>query len=641
MSDFGPIGREVYERTYQRRSDAGWAETVDRVIAGNLALVPERFVEAGEAEALRELLLTFKALPAGRHLWASGASDTTLGIFNCHRAGWSELLSDHFAFTFDQLMLGGGVGANYSADPYLNNTPAVVNEVTLQLNVRLGHEDYDECEPWLSPWSVGPVHVVEDSREGWVAALKLVIDSHFTGWAVPLAITFSDVRPRGSIIAGFGGTASGPAPLAAMLTEVNYLLNAAQGRRITPLDAMAIDHAVAGCVVAGNVRRSARMSILHWADPSIFEFIDCKSDPSAHWSTNISVEIDDEFLAAYAAGDEHAVAVMNRTVEGIYRNGEPGFYNSALASVGETGDVRATNPCGEIALEEWEQCLLGHVNLSAFALDHGAAIEAFRLMTRYLVRATHAASSDSRQEAIKAVNRRIGVGFFGFHDWAVLRGVRFEDIADDVVLVNRLRDYRLAVDFAAGVYAAELGIPAPIKTTTVAPTGSIAKLPGVSEGIQPPYARYFVRRVRYSASDPKLLELTQPQEPCVYTDNTTVVSFTARDQIIDKVPAHLVQQSDEVSIRGYLAVQAMVQDVFADNAVSVTANFDRGDTSPTELAALMAEYLPRVKGWTGFPEDGRPQSPYERLSEAEYLAADIVSVSQAMDDCATGACPVR
>lgn len=643
MSDttmFGPVGREVYERTYQRSEDSGWPATVDRVIDGNAKLVPARFIENGELEALRKLMLSFDAIPAGRHLWASGASNTTLGLFNCHRAGWSSVLSDHFAFTFDQLMLGGGVGANYSSNPYLNNTPVIDTEVDLVLTMMAGHDDYVECAPYLSEWDSGPVHVVEDSREGWVNALRLVIDSH-VGGASTVAISFSYVRPRGSLIKGFGGTASGPGPLAAMLQGVNYLLNAAKGRRISPLDAMSIDHAVASCVVAGNVRRSARMSILHWSDPCIFEFIACKQDASAHWSTNISVEIDDEFNAAYAAGDAHAVAVMNATVEGIYRNGEPGFYNSSLASVGERGDVRATNPCGEIALEEWEQCLLGHVNLAAFSHNHSGAIEAFRLMARYLVRATHAASSDARQEAIKSVNRRIGVGFFGFHDWAALRGVRFEDIAGERELRARLHTYRVAVEFAAAEYATELGIPAPIKCTTVAPTGSVAKLPGVSEGIQPPYSRYFVRRIRYADSDPKLLDLEQPQEPCVYSDGTTVVSFVARDQIVDRVPANLVQQSDEVSVAAYLEVHAMVQRVYADNAVSITANFNREDTSPAQLAELMAEYLPLLKGWTGMPEDGRPQSPYERLTEAEYLAADNVSVSQAMEDCATGACPVR
>jgi ribonucleoside-triphosphate reductase len=638
---WGPIGREVYERTYQRREDTDWAATVARVVKGNAALVPEEFIEPGELEALTRLIESFDMLPAGRHLWASGA-DTALGLFNCHRAGWSTVLSDHFTFVFDQLMLGGGVGANYSADPYMNATPAIDTNVELELTCMLGHPDFEEVEPLLSRGCIaGPVHTVPDTREGWVEALGLVIDAH-CGGLDKITISLSAVRGRGELIKGFGGTASGPGPLALMLVNVNTILNSTLGRKLSPIEAMDIDHAIASCVVAGNVRRSARMSILHWDDPSILEFITCKADPSKHWSTNISVEVDTAFFAALDMQDAHATTVMTAVVNGIYANGEPGFYNSSLASNGETGDVRATNPCGEIALEEWEQCLLGHVNLSAFADDHYGALEAFRLMTRYLVRATHGVSSDSRQEAVKNRNRRIGVGFFGFHDWAAMNGVAFSDIHKSVRLRSRLEDYKIAVDVEADDYSEQLGISRPVKTTTVAPTGSVAKLPGVSEGLQPPFARYFVRRIRYSATDPKLSELTHlHQEPCLYAANTTVVSFVSRDPIVDKVDDSLVMQSDEVSLSAYLLVQRLVQTFWADNAVSVTANFDRADVSVVEMYDLLRQFLPDIKGWTGMPEDGRPQSPYERLTAEQFALAESTDVSQAMDDCATGACPVR
>lgn len=646
---WGPIGQEVFERTYQRTNQDGspesWLDTVGRVVRGNLELAPDA-LEDLEAYRLEALLENGSAIPAGRHLWASGA-DTKLGLYNCHRAGWDGSLSGHFTFAFDQLMLGGGVGANYSQE-YLDRSPEVTNKVALVLGLDPSHDDWDEC--WTLAHTVDPsladfAFAVPDTREGWVDALEEVIEAHTAGRTVSLCVDFSDIRPRGSAIEGFGGIASGPGPLMAMLSNVNAVLNKLVGQHLTPLDAMAIDHEVAACVVSGNVRRSARMSILHWQDPSIFAFIACKLDPAAHWSTNISVEVDDAFFAALADQDPHAVAVLEDVTRGMHENGEPGFYNSSQASVGEEGDVRSTNPCGEIALEEWEQCCLGHVNLASFTDDHDGALEAFRLMTRYLMRSTLAASSDPRQEAVKNRNRRIGVGFFGFHDWAAIQGVRYEDIPNSPELARRLREYRSAVDNEAVAYAAELGIEVPVKTTTVAPTGSIAKLPGVSEGIQPPFARYFMRRVRYAESDPKLTELAAEGyhiEPCLYTPSTVVVSFPCRDEIMDKVlfPSY-VMQSDEVSIKAYLRVQLMVQRIWANNAVSVTANFRREDASPEDLSGLLRRYLPLLKGWTAMPEDGRPQSPYERLTPAEYNALDHQGVGQAIDDCATGACPVR
>ena len=646
---WGPIGQEVFERTYARPLPDGrtetWLDTVQRVVAGNVALSPKPVADR-ERQALLEVIGGMQAIPAGRHLWASGAQ-TTLGLFNCHRAGWDSTLSGHFGFTFDQLMLGGGVGANYSSE-YLQDMPKVRNQVVLDFTMGEGHPDFEECSEYFLPEGFpGAVDLlVPDSRQGWLDALRLVIEAHAVrpGKPLYLKLGMSLIRPRGSRIHGFGGIASGPGPLMRMLRNVNELLNGILGHHLDPMVAMSLDHEIAQCVISGNVRRSARMSILHWRDPFIFHFVNSKMDHSSHWTTNISVEVDAAFFDALRGGDPHAEAVLTAVAAGMIENGEPGFYNSSLASEGEEGEVRSTNPCGEIALEEWEQCCLGHVNLAAFAHDHEGAVQAFRLMARYLIRATFAKASDPRQEAVKNRNRRIGVGFFGFHDWALLNGVAYEDIPRSPELQSRLRDYRQAVEKEAFLYAQELGIPVPVKTTTVAPTGSIAKLPGVSEGIQPPFSPYFIRRVRYASNDPKLMELRAAGydvEPDIYSPGTEVVSFPCRDEIMDLVDPDLVKGSDEISVEGYLRVQEMVQRLFATNAISITVNFDRSNVTLDGLMDLLLEYLPRLKGITMMPEDGRPQSPYERISREDYEASAHRLVGQAMDDCATGACPIR
>lgn len=650
---WGPLGEEVYRRTYQRPEDANWEATVQRVVDGNLALAPHA-VAPGERERLIELMTSFKLIPAGRHLWASGAK-SGLGLFNCHRAGWGPKLSSHFVFTFDQLMLGGGVGANYST-PYLEHLPPVTNAVQLGCSIAAGHPDYAECEPFLHDtddfFGLQTYLSVEDSREGWVEALAAVIELHTNGVPVALQVDVSKVRPRGSAIKGFGGTASGPGPLLLMLAQVNNILNAAKTDRsswnsgtLTPMQAMEIDHAIASCVVAGNVRRSARMSILHWNDPCIFDFIDCKADGESHWSTNISVEVDGHFFHALADGDERAVAVLHAVAYGMLRNGEPGVYNSELASVGEFGDVRSTNPCGEIALEEWEQCCLGHVNLAAFSDDYEGAKEAFELMARFLVRATTAPSSSPRQEAIKAANRRIGVGFFGFQEWAVSKLMKWSDTAHDEDVHQYLRSMADWVDIAAATHADELGIPRPIKTRTIAPTGTIATLPGVTAGIHPIFSRYFLRRVRYSSDDPRLEALAaegHPIEDDVRTANTKVVSYYVEDALVDHCGPELVEQVDELTLDQMFAVQAMVQHYWADNAVSFTANVDPQRWSVEELMDALERWLPKLKGTTIFPEKSIVQAPFERISAAEYhLALAPHEIGQAIDDCAGGACPVR
>lgn len=698
---WGPTGQTVYERTYQRVKPNGepeeWIDTVTRVVDGNLGLVDPRFIEEGEREALIRAIYNFDILPAGRHLWMSGVPGRQF-LFNCHVSGWGERLSEHFAFTFNQLMQGGGVGANYSSK-YVNRY-VIRQRVAVHIVCDPEHPDYAELKSagYLSKDYSHEWHGalrVQDSREGWTTALAELLDQstyppydpHGVDWIVDVSL----LRHRGAKIKTFGGTAAGPAPLAKMLLSVASILETVARRpsihwqsRLQPLDAMEIDHAIAECVVSGNVRRSARMSIVHWNDPQIFEFIRCKTNSASHWSTNISVEIDQDFFVAiadhdrlYGAGPEEAYwnrahRVFEAVVKGMLTNGEPGFWNSTLSNEGEPNRVVCTNPCGEIALEEWENCNLGHVNLAHFAEDPGAAVEMHRLMARFLVRATFGDVPDPKQAAVLARNRRIGVGHFGYQGWVCKQGIRFSRSHREWVIQEYLWDYRDTVREAARDYAFELRIPEPVKVTTVAPTGSIAKLSGDTEGIHPVYARYFYRRVRFGMDDPKQRQTVKAfeiagydVEPDIYTPNTAVVTFPTKERLVAEVEAlgfdpEIVEAANEISLADMLAVQEMYQHAYADNAVSFTVNveaephqqaamaaggWDIPEPTPERVSEVMAALkraLPNLKGTTLMVDGSRPQAPYERISEATYNLAGLGMVADSTDDeCANGACPVR
>lgn len=653
MTRWGPTGEVVYRRSYARPKPTGeletWSETVRRVIDGNLALVPSRFHEPGERERLVELFEQFAALPAGRHLWMSGVPGRQF-LFNCHVAGWSaEQPEAHAVFVFNQLMQGGGVGANYS-NRFVGLLPALRSTVAVHLVCAADHADHGELEPFLSseysPRWPGAVRV-EDSREGWADALGEVLRAAWGPTPATLVFDLSLLRRRGAPIRTFGGVASGPAPLARLLTDVGRFVSCNTGRRLSSSDTMLLDHWIAEAVVAGNVRRSARMSMKHWADDDIFEFIAAKTDPLSHWSTNISIEVGDDFLTAEAAGDPHARAVLDAVAAGMCSNGEPGVWNRSLASVGERGEVVCTNPCGEIALEAWENCNLGHVNLSAFAGDDDGCVEVHRLTTRFLLRATFGDVTDHRQRRVLARNRRIGVGHFGFQGWLVRRGVRYSQAAADVGTRSALEAFRAAVHAEAARYAEQLGVRTPVKATTVAPTGSIAKLPGATEGIQPIYARYFLRRVRFATGDPELRRLRDsgfPVEADLYSDGTAVVTLPTKDRLVAEADelglGHLVEAADDLDPEALLAVQAMYQEHYADNAVSLTVNLDPARAEPSQVKALLRGYLPRLKGTTFMVDDTRPQPPYERISETEYLAARARTVGETDAACLGDACPI-
>lgn len=683
VTPWGPSGQAVYERTYSRTKPDGtketWPETVARVVDGNLALVhgtdqaawPESVLD--ERERLRYYMERFAVIPAGRHLWASGVKGRQY-LFNCHVAGWGDQLSEHFWFTFLRLMEGGGVGANYSTK-HIEKYGFPRRHLQVHIVADETHADIDELRPLLSKdfhpdWE--GAWTVDDSREGWADALTDLIGTFMSDGEVrhrDRVYDVSNVRPSGSRLKAFGGTASGPAPFARMMHQVAEVLNNAWSvGHLTPLHVMEMDHAIAECVVSGGNRRSARMAIVHWADPWVSDFIGCKQDTGKHWTTNISVEVDDDFfryLAMPEGGTDHlsyqAKAVHNLVVEGMLRNGEPGYWNSSLASEGEVGEVIATNPCGEIALEAWENCNLGHVNLDAFApgldgnVDWHGLTEAHELMTRFLVRATYGDVNDPRQAVTLARNRRIGVGHLGVQGFWAKRGVRYSEIptagahAELRILHGLVRD-------EARDYAFQLRIPEPVKVTCVAPTGTIAKLPGVSEGIHPIYARHFERRMRFSKRDPEQFEKVMEWmaqgftvEDDVYDQSgmTAVVVFPTEDILVDQVralgwPESVVEAADEISAEAMLQVQRLYQEHWADNAVSYTVNVPAGTLTADHLAGLLESYLPVLKGTTIMVDESRPQAPYTRITAEQYHAAAAKTVEDSTDeDCKAGACPVR
>ncbi|WP_433226925.1 ribonucleoside-triphosphate reductase, adenosylcobalamin-dependent [Microtetraspora malaysiensis] len=681
---WGPNGQAVYERTYSRPLPDGtqetWPETVDRVVDGNTSLIRwknhndyyREFVD------LTKLIESFALIPAGRHLWMSGVKGNQ-HLFNCWVSGWYENVSDHFRFTLMRLAEGGGVGANY-ASKYLHQYGPVAQPVTVHVVCDPMHRDYQAMKDsgvlsdYYSPDYTGSYFEVEDSREGWADALADLIEAAWNPDASDVRVyDVSRVRCRGSRIKGFGGTASGPEPLAEMLHDVSSALSSLAwgihdpgGRfRLTldPLTAMEIDHAIGKCVVAGGVRRSARMSILPIDDPWFDEFLTCKADTSKHWTTNISVAVDDGFLARLDSGDEEARGKLRRVAEAMLTNGEPGIWNYSLSQVGEVDEIIATNPCGEIPLTgDGEPCNLGHVNLDAFApqnpgdpFDLLGACNAAKLMTRFLIRATYGDVTDARSRAVLDRNRRIGVGLLGFQAAFAKMGIPYSKIPESFDAEMILLALKGAVRSEARRYASELRIPEPIKATTVAPTGSVAMLPGTTPAIQPIYARHFIRRIRFStvsATEREMVERYRAQgyhvEPDLEAPNTMIVEIPTVDPLVEQVealgyPAEVVESQDEISLETMLAVQAMVQESYADNAVSFTVNVPVGAYEPDDLVTALTAYLPRLKGTTVMPDGTRPQAPFERLTREEYEAlTGPKAVGDSIDEeCATGACPIR
>lgn len=717
---WGPLGEDIYNRTYPltkngrevrearrrqrtepsvivpKEQKENWPETVVRVVDGNLSLVSPEFIEPDERGKLIDLLFHFGIIPAGRHLSASGVQGRQF-LFNCHAAGWDpQAPGDHFTFLFDQLMQGGGVGSNYS-NRYLEKLPVITRQIDLHIACREDHANYNEFSHLICKHDgcdKDERYVVTDDREGWVEAVARIFrlaysSNELTPNPAPITIDVSNIRDRGDVLVTSGGTACGPGPLVLMLNDLVKALNTCYARKLTSQDAMSLDHILAACVIAGGKRRSSRMSVKNWRDHDIFDFINCKREDGAHWSTNISVEVDDEFFNAYRGDVKRIVSevepftatskvcekcqtliradstdcvvclgkrardVMRTVVLGKRLNGEPGFWNRSLAMKGE-GDPEAMfcpNPCGEIGLQMWENCNLGHVNLGYF-VKRGKAqmMEAFRLMTRWLIRATFGDIPSSRQKEVTYRNRRIGVGFIGYHEWLALNGIKYSESWKNDMVRSRLQEASMSVQHEAYRYSQMLGIPCPVKNTALAPTGTTAMMPGTTASGQAMIAAWFRRLVRYSDMDP-IVEVKRKEGYEVFPDddapNTSIVVNWCEDPLASKVKAagwslDILESQYDISLENSLNVQAMFQELYADNAVSFTINLTPEKlVSEEDMEAQLFAALPRLKGTTIYVEKSRKNSPIQPITKELFdFYEGPKQVQQIEDECKNG-CPVK
>jgi ribonucleoside-triphosphate reductase len=353
--------------------------------------------------------------------------------------------------------------------------------------------------------------------------------------------------------------------------------------------------------------------------------------------------------------------VLEAISEGMVRDGEPGFWDSSLSNVSEPNRVVCTNPCGEITLEPSEPCNLGHINLAAFVDEKGEVDEeglklAHELMTRFLMRATFASVNDPKSREVLDRNRRIGVGHLGVASHLAMRGIPFSAAPTFRRFRHELSGWAETVQNAAESFARELRIPVPVKTRTVAPTGTIAKMPGVSEGIHPIFSRYFIRRIRFSLLDAdqraQLEEMKAKgyrTELCQYDEsgNTMVVEIPTKDSLVEAVEkiydgkSFWVESADEISLYHHLRFQEMYQQLYADNSVSYTVNVDPETYTPEDVASTIRRFGGTLKGATIFPEKSRAQAPYERITREEYEAATAVAVSDGVDEECVNGCPIK
>ncbi|MFW9823119.1 MAG: fused protease/ribonucleoside-triphosphate reductase [Candidatus Thorarchaeota archaeon] len=594
--DWGPIGYITYKRTYARiieeenRKEEFW-ETIRRVVEGCYSIQKEHCVKLSlpwddakaqkSAQIMFDKIWNFKFSPPGRGLWMMGtefiARHGSMSLNNCGFASTGDIdlkYSKAFEFVMDALMLGVGVGFDTKGAGKIKIKRPIEGTFKFQL---------------------------DDSREGWVESLKLILEAYFLGKQVP-TFDFSKIRPAGVPIRGFGGIASGPEPLKEMLEDIQKILKKRIGNEITSVDILDIMNYIGRCVVAGNVRRSAEIAL---GDPADYAFVTSKQDEEAlyshRWASNNSVfavkGLDYSFIA-------NQIAV----------NGEPGvFWLENAKSYSRMGDdpdnkdkkAAGVNPCGEQTLESFELCCL----VETFPSRHDS-YEEFQdtLKYAYLYSKSVTLVNTHWQEtnAVMLKNRRMGISQTGIIEAFVKHGRRkMLEWSDKAYKYLRELDEQ---------YSDWLCIPKSIKITTVKPSGTVSLLPGVPPGIHYPHSEYYIRRIRLSKNSdliPIIREAGYKVEEDLYSPNTVVAEFPIHEKYFDR-------SKNEVSIWEQAANAADYQKYWSDNQVSITITFNQEEAD--QIKHVLEAFEDKLKSVSFLPikEHGYKQAPYEEINQETY-----------------------
>lgn len=306
---FGPLGAVTFSRTYSRKMENGkqetWTDTIQRVVEGCYSIQKDHCRDLGlewdndksqrSAQEMYRRMWDLRMTPPGRGLWTMGTSvieKTPMAAFNCAFISTHDLsvnIAEPFCWAMDALMLGCGVGFDSRGAGSI-----VVKE----------------------PRRGGPVFEVPDTREGWVEALRVSLMPFAGKGAIPSSFDYSKVRPFGEPINGFGGTASGPGPLKELLECADRTLTGLVGQHITVTAINDIMNFIGRCVVAGNVRRSAELSLGNYDDD---EFLNLKNPETNQDRLMSHGWVSNNSIFATKGMDYTRVAEMTA------KNGEPGY----------------------------------------------------------------------------------------------------------------------------------------------------------------------------------------------------------------------------------------------------------------------------------------------------------------------------
>ena len=479
------LGEFVYYRTYSRWIDSEkrretWIETVNRYVEFMRENLGKKLTDA-EYKEVKEAILNQEAMPSMRLLQFAGAPARRDNVcaYNCSFIA-PETFQDLGEIMFISM---SGTGAGWSVE---STNVEKFPQIEMQTGEKL------------------PKYTVADSKEGWSNALTLGMKT----WAQGKDIEFdySLIRPEGARLKTMGGKASGPAPLIRLLGFTRDIMIARQGKRLRPIDLHDIICMIGDCVVAGGVRRSAMISLSDLGDDQIR---DAKkgafymTHPHRMLANNSAVYVNkpsnEEFLKEWMA------LVESRSGErGIFNKGSlattlperrikvlkeyKGYFDpTGKHIIGPMG----TNPCGEIILQSKQFCNLSEVVCRAEDTEKSLLrkMKVAAILGTYQSTLTNFPFLSKEWKEHCEKERLLGVSMTGQWDSPVVRKPE---------VMRKLRAEAIKINKE---YAKRFGVNESTCITCVKPSGTLSQTVDCSSGMHPRHSKFYIRRIRISATD--------------------------------------------------------------------------------------------------------------------------------------------
>jgi ribonucleoside-diphosphate reductase alpha chain len=610
-------------RTYAKIRPDGqretWRQTVTRWGSYMLHRLRAQTGDAGAADELRRAVRAVFArevMPSMRGLWAAGdvLDHNDIALYNCAFAPADSLAVFHECL----YVLMHGTGFGFSVE----------------------RRFIDKLPIPKAPNGLPPsAHVVGDSTEGWLDAVRAGVTAWYAGDDV--AFDTSGVRPAGSVLRTKGGEASGPEPLLRYLDGLRTAIQRAgrEGRRLRPVEVHDLLCLGARAVQVGGVRRSAMISFS--------DVEDAGGDNAMRWAKHYPAAMGLGAAIPAERGQANNSWVWS---DGLTREsfdyewqvlqtskaGERGIFSPARMAY--RGVELRANPCVEIGLA-WQD---------AAAPDDGSGGGQFCNLSNVILRPWDDLDSARRKVALAAFigtlqasctrfrGLRAGWGEVTRRD--ALLGVGLSGQADCPQVVSsvaKLQDLnRLAVD-ANAWWAGILGINVAAGVTCGKPDGNSSVFLGCSSGIHAHHARRYLRRITVSAKSPICAVLRAAGVPCIPEWESDALALAAGTKAPEDVGGWLFELPMEVGASALVrAGETAVGLLDRLDVINTGWLAEKGHNQSVTVSVRAHEWdgvrervwergsAGRLGGVSFLPDDGAVYygTPLTDLTEAEYAA---------------------